>query len=249
MIVAVIPARGGSKRIPGKNSKLFCGKPILQYSIDAALQANLFDYVMVSTDCPQLAELAIRLGAEVPFLRPASLADDFTPTIAVIRQAIAALEAWPQRSMRFSEFRPQSKIEFCCCLYPTAPFIQASNLRRGFEQLRDDGALDFALTVTTYAFPVFRAFIQDNQRLQMLFPEHEQTRSQDLPEVWHDAGQFYWGRAEAWKMTNGPFSAASAGIPIPRMRVQDIDTPEDWERAELMYQTMQQNSQHPADDI
>lgn len=226
MIVAVIPARAGSKRIPGKNTRPFCGRPIIEYSIQAALQAEVFDRVMVSTDSDPIAELAIAAGAEAPFRRPLELADDFTPTIPVIRHAIQSIET------------VADPIEFCCCLYPTAPFVTVSDLRLGLEKLQQHPAAEFAFPITTFSFPIFRSLQFDGDKLAMFFPEYENTRSQDLPEAWHDAGQFYWGTARAWQEATGIYSNASVGIPIPRYRVQDIDTLEDWVRAEAMFRAL-----------
>ncbi|WP_153559359.1 pseudaminic acid cytidylyltransferase [Roseimaritima sediminicola] len=225
MILAVIPARGGSKRIPGKNTKAFCGKPILQYSIDAALEAGVFDEVIVSTDCEAIAETARRLGATTPFLRPAELSDDFTPTIPVIRHAIQQVQT------------KRGRVRYACCIYATAPFVRADDLRAGLRLLKEDAQRQFAFPVTTFPFPIQRALKLSNGRVSMIHPELETTRSQDLPEAWHDAGQFYWGTGDAWERATGIYSAHSAGIPIPRTRVQDIDTPEDWQRAEQMFQS------------
>ena len=226
MIVAVIPARAGSKRIPGKNMRPFCGRPIIEYSIQVALQAEIFDRIIVSTDSDQIARLAVAAGAEAPFRRPLELADDFTPTIPVIRQALQTIET------------VADPIEFCCCLYPTAPFVTAADLQAGLEQLQQHPSAEFAFPITTFAFPIFRSLQVMGDELKMYFPEYEHTRSQDLPEAWHDAGQFYWGTAQAWQQAQGIFSAVSVGIPIPRYRVQDIDTLEDWVRAEAMFRAL-----------
>lgn len=223
MILAVIPARGGSKRIPGKNIRSFCGKPMIAYSIAAAFESRVFDRVIVSTDSEQIAEVAKSNGADVPFVRPAELSDDRTPTIPVIRHAIEAVA------------EADGPISCACCLYATAPFVRASDLRRGLEALQADDTVDFAFPVTTFAFPIFRSLKMNGDRVEMFFPEHQLTRSQDLPEAWHDAGQFYWGTCDAWRRSEGIFGSASIGLRIPRTRVQDIDTEEDWSRAELMY--------------
>ena len=226
MIIAVIPARGGSKRLPRKNIRSFCGRPVIAYSIDAARESRLFDRIIVSTDDDEVAAVATELGAEVPFRRPAELADDFTPTIPVIRHAVQQLST------------PQTKVTHACCIYATAPFVASASLQQAFALLQDDAQLDFAFPITTFPFPIFRSLKQTNHRVEMFFPQHEKTRSQDLPEAWHDVGQFYWGTAQAWQTCDGIFSARTAGIPIPRYRVQDIDTEEDWRRAELMYQML-----------
>lgn len=224
MRIAVIPARGGSKRIPRKNIKSFGGRPIIAWSIDAALQSGCFDRIIVSTDDPEIVEVAKMYGAEAPFVRPTNLSDDHTGTIPVIAHAID----WQN-----DQGTPQ--VNQACCIYATAPFLRAHDLRRGLEVLESSGA-DYALTVTSYAFPIQRAVrITPEQRMSMFHPENFTARSQDLEKAWHDAGQFYWGRANSW-LTGAPlFSQGSTPITLPRHRVQDIDTPEDWARAELMF--------------
>lgn len=236
MNIAVIPARIGSKRIPRKNLKPFAGKRIIEYSIEAARQAALFDRIIVSTDSPELADLARQAGAETPFLRPEHLADDHTPTVPVIRHAIQELQSAGQAP------------KFICCVYATAPFLRPGDLKQSFEQLRKSKA-EFAFPVTTFAFPIFRALRAEPAReasvapaVEMIWPEHELTRSQDLPEAWHDAGQFYWGTLEAWLTKERIYSANAVGLPIPRFRVQDLDTPEDWQRAEAMYLAIEKNT-------
>lgn len=227
MRLAVIPARGGSKRIPRKNIKPFGGLPIIAWSIRAALQSQCFDRVIVSTDDTEIARVAQAHGAEVPFVRPPELSDDHTGTIPVIAHAIQ----WQNR-----HGTPATDV---CCLYATAPFVQASDLQRGLQILHTSGA-DYAFSVTSYAFPIQRAIrITPEQRIEMFQPEHFGTRSQDLEEAWHDAGQFYWGKAQAWLQGKPLFSLDAAPVPLPRHRVQDIDTPEDWERAEWLFKAMQ----------
>lgn len=227
MRLAVIPARGGSKRIPRKNIKPFGGLPMIAWSIRAAINSQCFDRIIVSTDDAEIAVVAKENGAEVPFVRPANLADDHTGTIPVIAHAIG----WQNQQ---GDAATQ-----VCCLYATAPFVQAADLQRGLDVLNKTGA-DYAFSVTSYAFPIQRAIrITAEQRVDMLQPEHFNTRSQDLPEAWHDAGQFYWGQAQAWLAAKPLFSQGSAPVPLPRHRVQDIDTPEDWERAEWLLKAMQ----------
>lgn len=227
MKIAIIPARGGSKRIPRKNIKLFCGKPMIAWSIEAALQSACFDDVVVSTDDAEIAEVARQYGATVPFMRPAKLSDDHAGTIPVIRHAIE----WFNRQGQC--------IEQACCLYATAPFVSADDLRRGLGVLQGNDC-DYAFSVTSYAFPVQRALrLTEQGRVAMFNPEHFNTRSQDLDEAYHDAGQFYWGRAEAWLQGQMIFSPDSLPVLLPRHRVQDIDTPEDWVRAEWLFKTMQ----------
>lgn len=230
MKIAIIPARGGSKRIPRKNVRLFEGKPMIAWSIEAARQSGCFEKTIVSTDDAEIADVALEWGAEVPFLRPAELADDYTGTIPVIAHAVE----WMSSHVK--------KVELACCLYATAPFVLPQDLRRGFEMLQGSDA-DYAFSVTSFAFPIQRALrIDGTQRVEMFNPEHFNTRSQDLEEAWHDAGQFYWGRAEAWLASRPLFSHASVAVPLPRYRVQDIDTAEDWERAEWMFKALQSDS-------
>ena len=227
MRLAVIPARGGSKRIPRKNIKSFCGKPMIAWSIEAALASGCFDQVIVSTDDAEIASVAQQHGAQVPFMRPAELSDDHTGTIPVIRHAIE----WQQAQGEAPEQ--------VCCIYATAPFVRASDLRQGLSTL-NTAQSDYAFAVTSYAFPIQRAIrFTAAGRVEMFNPEHFNTRSQDLEEAWHDAGQFYWGRADAWLAGKPLFASGSVPLPLPRHRVQDIDTPEDWERAEWMFKAMQ----------
>lgn len=231
MKLAVIPARGGSKRIPRKNIKLFGGLPMIAWSIRAAIESRCFDRIIVSTDDHEIADVATTHGAQVPFMRPAELSDDHTGTIPVIAHAV---DWHNQHGHAASEV---------CCIYATAPFVQASDLQRGLQVLRSSGA-EYAFSVTSYGFPIQRAIrITPEQRVEMFQPEHFNTRSQDLEEAWHDAGQFYWGRAEAWLARQPLFSRASAPVPLPRHRVQDIDTHEDWERAEWMLKALQKANQ------
>jgi len=223
--LAIIPARGGSKRIPHKNIKDFCGQPMIAWSIQTALESGCFDRVLVSTDDPEIAEVARAHGAEVPFMRPPELSDDHTGTIPVISHAIR----W-----QASHGTAATQV---CCLYATAPFVQAEDLQHGLELLHQSGA-DFAMSVTSFAFPIQRALrITSEQRVEMFQPEHLNTRSQDLEEAWHDAGQFYWGHAAAWLDQKPFFSHQAMPVRIPRHLVQDIDTPEDWTRAEWMYRS------------
>ncbi|EKE16591.1 MAG: hypothetical protein ACD_10C00904G0002 [uncultured bacterium] len=230
MNIAIIPARGGSKRIPRKNIKPFCGKPMIAWSIEAAKASTLFDHIVVSTDDDEIAQVAKQWGAEVPFMRPAKISDDHTGTTAVIAHAIN----W---------YASQGQIpDKVCCLYATAPFISAKDLCRGLAVLTESGS-DYAFSVTDYGFPIQRAIrINGAGRVEMFNPGFFNTRSQDLEEAYHDAGQFYWGHAEAWKQERIIFSPAAAPVLLPRHKVQDIDTPEDWARAEWMYKAMQAQS-------
>lgn len=227
MKLAVIPARGGSKRIPRKNIKPFCGKPMIAWSIEAALQSGCFDEVIVSTDDAEIADVARQWGADVPFMRPAALADDYTGTIPVVRHAIE----WFQQAGK----QPSQ----VCCIYATAPFVQIEDLRRGLDLLLAN-VCSYAFSVTSYPFPVQRAIrITEQGRVEMFCPEHFDTRSQDLEEAWHDAGQFYWGGAKAWLEDPAFFTRSSVPVRLPRHRVQDIDTSEDWLRAEWLFKAMQ----------
>ena len=223
MNIAIIPARGGSKRIPRKNIKEFCGKPMIAWSIEAALKSECFNKVVVSTDNTEIADIAQLLGAEVPFLRPASLSDDYTGTIPVVRHAIEYLIANGQSP------------ELACCIYATAPFITPEDIRKGLDILVKTTS-DYAFSVTSYPFPIQRSLrISSEERINMIYPENFNTRSQDLEDTYHDAGQFYWGRISAWIANKVIFSPESAAVLLPRHKVQDIDTMEDWLRAELMF--------------
>lgn len=222
MKLAVIPARGGSKRIPRKNIRPFGGRPMIAWSIAAARTSGLFDRIIVSTDDREIAETARALGAEVPFFRPANLSGDHTGTVPVIAHAVD----WQN-----TQGEPAEEV---CCIYATAPFIEVDDLRRGLVILQESGA-DFAFSVTRYAAPIQRALrVRQDNRVEMFDAHQFNTRSQDLEEAWHDAGQFYWGRAEAWLSGKPLFGTHAAPVVLPRHRVQDIDTPEDWDRAELL---------------
>lgn len=222
MKLAVIPARGGSKRIPRKNIRQFHGKPMLAWSIELARACGVFDQIVVSTDDPDIAAIARQWGAAVPFVRPAALSDDHAGTTAVIGHA----SQWA----RDAGLEPEA----VCCIYATAPFLQAADVLRGLALL-ESGSWAYAFSVTDFAAPIFRAFAaQPDGGIAMFFPEHFATRSQDLPVALHDAGQFYWGRPQAWIDGLRIFDHHSAPVPIPRWRVQDIDTPDDWVRAELL---------------
>ncbi|WP_273819346.1 pseudaminic acid cytidylyltransferase [Pseudomonas asplenii] len=226
--VAIIPARGGSKRIPRKNLKLFHGEPMIARSIRLALNSGLFEQVVVSTDDAQIAEVAREQGARVPFMRPATLADDFTGTAAVIAHAVEALA---QQGQVF---------DYACCIYATAPLLQGRFLREGFELLERHPERSFAFSVCEFGFPIQRALtLTDEGALTALYPEHRQTRSQDLPPAFQDAGQFYWGRSAAWLRGDVLFSERSLPVRLPRHLVQDIDTPQDWRRAEYLYSALQ----------
>lgn len=227
MRVAIIPARGGSKRIPRKNIKDFCGKPIIAWSIKAAKGSGCFDKVIVSTDDQDIADIAQEWGAVVPFIRPSALSDDYTGIISVIRHAIQWLDA------------NECKVSYACCIYATAPFVSAHDLQAGWKLIQGAN-YNYALSIASYGFPIQRAIrITEEGRVAMFCPEHLTTRSQDLEDGWHDAGQFCWGTSEAWCEERAIFGEGSVPVKLPRHRVQDIDTPEDWVRAEWLFRAMQ----------
>jgi N-acylneuraminate cytidylyltransferase len=221
MNIAIIPARGGSKRMPRKNIKEFCGKPMIAWSIEAAKESGLFDRIIVSTDDIETAEVAIQWGAEVPFMRPAILADDFVLPAPVIAHATQwALDQGLD-------------VAAVCCIFATAPFIRVADLKDGWSELYS-GDWEYVFTATDFAAPIFRSFKQTHEGgVEMFFPEHVLTRSQDLPVALHDAGQFYWGRTSAWLQEKHVLDRYSKPLVIPRWRVQDIDTQDDWVRAEM----------------
>lgn len=230
MHVAIIPARGGSKRIPKKNIKNFHGKPIIAWSIEAAINSNCFDKVIVSTDDPEIAAIAKEHGAEVPFIRPKNISDDYTGTMPVVNHSIDWL------------IRQGFCVKKVCCIYATAPFILAEDLQKGLQLLKELEA-HYAFSVTSYAFPIQRAVrVNINGRIEMLDPGNFEIRSQDLEEVWHDAGQFYWGKVDAWLSQKPLFSELSVPVKLPRHRVQDIDTHEDWHRAEWLFNAWKNGS-------
>lgn len=222
-VVAIIPARAGSKRIPNKNIKLFCAEPVITYSIKAALKTKLFDRVIVSTDSNEIAAIAEASGAEVPFTRPLELADDFTGTASVMLHALNWLS---EHGVVVSYF---------CCIYATAPLVQPEYIIKGLTLLKEKNAA-VALSVTTYSYPIFRSLkINTDGFVKMIWPEHENARSNDLTKAYHDAGQFYWGNAEKFIKEKTFFGPSSVPVVIPRYLAQDIDTDEDWQTAEKMY--------------
>lgn len=223
MKIAVIPARGGSKRIPRKNVKSFAGQPMIAYAIKVAKASGLFDRVLVSTDDKEIAEIAIKNGAEVPFTRPESLADDHTPTVPVIAHAIKECEtelSWD--------------ISAVCCIYPGVPFLNEGDLCEAYRML-EEGGVAYAFPVTEFPSAIQRSMRRgDEGRMEPLFPEHELTRTQDLELAYHDAGQFYWGWRDSW-FDCERIHSDGVGLVVPNWRVVDIDTPDDWCRAELLY--------------
>jgi pseudaminic acid cytidylyltransferase len=223
--IAIIPARGGSQRIPRKNIKLFNGEPMIAHSIRVALASGVFDRVIVSTDDQEIADVARASGAEVPFMRPADLADAHTGTAAVIQHALQCVSGTFGQSF-----------EYACCIYATAPLLQARFLRQGFEALEAAPEKSYAFSVCSFGFPVQRALLVDGDGcVNAMYPEYRSVRSQDLPVAYQDAGQFYWGRSDAWLRGDTVFSALSLPVILPRHLVQDIDSPEDWLRAEYLY--------------
>jgi len=230
MNICVVPARGGSKRVPRKNIKAFNGKPIIAYSIEAALESSCFDQVIVSTDDNEIAEVAKMYGAKVPFIRPDELSNDYVGTIPVVKHTIEWLENHNQT------------IDNVCCLYATAPFIQSQTILKSFQQLQESKT-DYCFSVTSFAFPIQRSIrITQDGKVNMFYPENFSARSQDLEEAYYDAGQFYWGKAKAFKDELTIFSEAASPYILPRYLVQDIDTTEDWIRAEAMHRVLQETN-------
>lgn len=224
MNIAIIPARGGSKRIPRKNIKIFCGKPIIAYSIEAAKKSACFDRIIVSTDDDEIAAIAKEYGAEVPFIRPDDISDDYATTTDVIKHTIIELN-----------LPDDTKV---CCIYATAPLISSEKLTQGLTLLQKEH-LDYVFSATEFSFPIQRAFtLNKNGDVEMFQPGFYNTRSQDLKKSYHDAGQFYWGRSDAWLTGTPIFSLKAKPILLPLTHVQDIDTLEDWLRTEQMFKLL-----------
>lgn len=227
MILAIIPARGGSKRIPKKNIKSFLGQPIINYSIVAAIQSGVFDKVIVSTDSEEIKSFAIKGGADVPFMRPKSLATDASSTAVVLSHAVK----WFQNHGH--------KVEHFCCIYPTAPLLSANSIRDGYNLITSENVAS-VFSVTTFPYPIQRALkLNRSGSLEMFWPEHENSLSNYLEESYHDAGQFYWLNTDQFLITGKLFSTDALPIILPRYLVQDIDTPEDWETAERQFMALQ----------
>jgi pseudaminic acid cytidylyltransferase len=223
--IAIIPARGGSQRIPRKNIKLFNGEPMIAHSIRVALASGVFDRVIVSTDDQEIADVARAFGADVPFMRPVDLADAYTGTAAVIQHALQSVGGTLSQPF-----------DYACCIYATAPLLQARFLRQGLEALEAAPKKSYAFSVSSFGFPVQRALLVDGDgAVNAMYPEFRGVRSQDLPVAYQDAGQFYWGRSDAWLRGDTVFSELSLPVILPRHLVQDIDSPEDWLRAEYLY--------------
>jgi len=225
MNIAIIPARGGSKRIPRKNVRGFAGKPMIAYAIATAIESGLFEHVVVSTDDAEIVETAKLFGAEVPFLRPEELANDYTATAPVVAHALTECR------------RLGWNLNYACCIYPGVPFLQVEDLRQSLQQLKCSDA-GFCFPVTEFPSAIQRALKRDeNGRLEPFNPEFELTRTQDLEPAYYDAGQFYWGKAEAW-LDSPKLHSQGVGYVIPSWRVVDIDTPDDWRRAELLHRAL-----------
>lgn len=224
--VAIITARGGSKRIPGKNIKNFLGKPIICYSIEAAKASGIFDTVMVSTDDTGIAEVARQAGAEVPFLRSAATSNDFATTAEVLTEVLTQFKA------------NGDTFQYSCCIYPTAPFVTAEKLKSAFELLLKNNA-DSVIPVTRFSFPIWRSFKMNDGRLAYNWPENALKRSQDLPPSFHDCGQFYFFDTEKFLTSKSLVTAATYAIEVPESEVQDIDNEEDWKIAEIKYSFLQ----------
>jgi pseudaminic acid cytidylyltransferase len=225
MNIAIIPARGGSKRIPRKNIKMFSGKPMIAWAISAAKESGLFDHIIVSTDDDEITNIAMEWGAETPFKRPENLADDLTPTVPVIAHAVkSCIEfGW--------------EVDYACCIYPCAPFLLKNNLVDAFNLIREQNA-EFVYPVTEYAHPIQRAMRHlPSGEMQFFSPQFELTRTQDLEEAYHDAGQFYWGTASSW-LEHKKMHTDGLGMRIPNWRIVDIDSPDDWVRAELIFKSL-----------
>ncbi len=229
MNVAIIPARGGGKRIPKKNIRPFAGKPVIAYSIECALESGLFEKVIVSTDSAEIAATATKYGAEAPFVRPGELSDDHATSIAVFSHALR----WLGENDR--------DYDHACLIYATAPFIRVEDLRRGFEEITLT-RVSSVFSVTTFPSTVFRAMkIGAAGSLEMIWPQYEMTRSNDLPETYHDAAQFYWVDTRKFLEEERLYTSDALPVVLPRTRVQDIDTQEDWDTAEAMFHTLKMN--------
>jgi N-acylneuraminate cytidylyltransferase len=221
--VAIIPARGGSKRIPKKNLKDFLGKPIIAYSIQIAIESKVFDEVMVSTDDEEISIVAKRWGAKVPFLRSAKNSDDHATTADVI---IEVLDSYKLQGTHF---------DYACCIYPTAPLLKTSSIIKSFELLREK-LYKTVFPVAAFSFPIWRSLKIEDGKVKMIWPEYKHTRSQDLPKAWHDAGQFYWLNVPAFAQEPLLYSSNSGVIELSDLEVQDIDTLDDWKLAEIKVQ-------------
>lgn len=223
--LAIITARGGSKRIPKKNIREFCGKPILAYSIEAALESGLFDHVMVSTDSGEIAEIAKKYGAEVPFFRSETTSGDFATTNDVLAEVLAEYE---KLGMHF---------DVACCIYPTAPFVTAEKLKTAVEQLEASDA-DTLIPVVSFSYPPQRAMVVEKERLVFKYPEYLDSRSQDLQPHYHDVGQFYVFRTDRFAVNKKLMVGDILSFIVSELEVQDIDNLTDWKIAEMKYRLM-----------
>lgn len=229
--VCVIPARGGSKRILYKNIKLFHNKPIIAYSIEVAQKSGLFDKIIVSTDDENIANVALKFNALVPFVRPKELSDDFVGTGAVVAHTLEFLQ------------NRGEKFDFVCTIYATAPFLKVEFLIKAYEKLKNSSA-KHAFSCTSMPYPIFRTFkITNDERCEMFWKENFVKRSQDLDVAYQDAGQFYWTNLNEVADDEPYFGKNSIPIILPRYLVQDIDTPEDWARAEIMFEILKRQNQ------
>lgn len=223
--VAIITARGGSKRIPKKNIREFCGKPIITYSIEAAIKSAVFDEIMVSTDSEEIADIARKYGAKVPFMRSEKTSNDFATSSDVLCEVVEMYEAMGQQ------------FDYGCCIYPTAPFISADKLKIAINTIIENKS-DSLIPVVAFSFPPLRGVVVENGRIRMKWPEYTNTRSQGLEKMYHDCGQFYVFNIEKFKVNRSFWSGDVSYIEIPEMEVQDIDTEEDWKIAELKYKLL-----------
>ena len=226
MKIAIIPARGGSKRIPRKNIKDFSGKPMIAWAILEAQKSQLFDHIIVSTDDDEIKQISEQHGATVPFIRPLNISDDNTPTVPVISHAVKEID------------RLYQHVDYACCIYPCSPLLLAADLVDAYNLLKSSGK-NFVYPVVEYPHSIFRSMRQSKEgKMEFIYPEYELTRTQDLEEAFHDSGQFYWGKAEAWRELKKMHSDG-VGMRIPAYRVVDIDTEDDWKRAELYFKLKQ----------
>ncbi|MBV4226890.1 pseudaminic acid cytidylyltransferase [Parabacteroides distasonis] len=219
--IAIIPARGGSKRIPRKNIKPFMGKPIIAYSIEAAMQSELFDEVMVSTDDEEIAEIARKYGAKVPFMRSAETSNDYAGTADVI---LEVLKKYKDLGREFDTI---------CCIYSTAPFVTSGKLMEAYSKLTD--GIDFVFTCVAYSYPVQRSLHIVDGKISMVYPEYAASRSQDLEPIYHDAGQFYVAQVESFVQERTFWGKNTVGLVLSELEVQDLDTLTDWTLAEMKY--------------
>lgn len=223
--IAIITARGGSKRIPKKNIKDFCGKPIIAYAIEASLDAGIYDTVMVSTDSEEIADIAKKYGAQVPFMRSEKTSNDYATTADVLMEVLAEYKKLGE------------EFTYMTCIYPTAPFVTGEKLRQGMEAIQQEGAF-FSMPVVAFSYPPLRGYIEKDNRLFMKWPEYYRTRSQDLAPIYHDAGQFYCYRVKEYLEQGGQIIDNIVPIYVDEMEVQDIDNMTDWKLAEVKFRLM-----------